>query len=188
MSANNKGSVLTVRSKTSELVYMAICAALIAICSWISIPMTVPFTLQTFAVFFVLLLLGGKNGTISIAVYVILGLIGLPVFSGFAGGPSVLLGSTGGYILGFIIMGLIYLLITGIFGNRTVVTIMALIAGLIICYAFGTFWFMFVYMRKTGPVGLLTVLSWCVFPFVIPDLLKLALALFISKRVRSVIK
>ena len=71
------------RFKTLDLVYCSIGAALIAICSWISIPTAVPFTLQTFAVFLVLLLLGGKRGTIATLIYVLLGAVGAPVFAGF---------------------------------------------------------------------------------------------------------
>ena len=98
------------RFKTIDLAYIAICAALIVICSWISIPTAVPFTLQTFAVFASLGLLGGKKGTLSVLVFLILGAIGLPVFANFGGGLGVLLGSTGGYLIGFIFMGLIYML------------------------------------------------------------------------------
>ena len=173
--------------KTLDMVYIAISAALIAVCSWISIPTTVPFTLQTFAVFFVLLALGGRRGTIAAVIYVLLGAVGLPVFAGFKGGIGALLGNTGGYILGFILMGLIYMLITKIMGEKTVVTIFALVIGLAVCYAFGTAWFMYVYMRDTGAVGVMTVLSWCVIPFLIPDLLKMALAFVISKRVRPML-
>ena len=173
--------------KTLDMVYIAISAALIAVCSWISIPTTVPFTLQTFAVFFVLLALGGRRGTIAAVVYVLLGAVGLPVFAGFKGGIGALLGNTGGYILGFILMGLIYMLITKIMGEKTVVTIIALVIGLAVCYAFGTAWFMYVYMRDTGAVGVMTVLSWCVIPFLLPDLLKMALAFVISKRVRPML-
>ncbi len=173
--------------KTLDMVYIAISAALIAVCSWISIPTTVPFTLQTFAVFFVLLALGGRRGTIAAVVYVLLGAVGLPVFAGFKGGIGALLGNTGGYILGFILMGLIYMLITRIMGEKTVVTIIALVIGLAVCYAFGTAWFMYVYMRDTGAVGVMTVLSWCVIPFLLPDLLKMALAFVISKRVRPML-
>ena len=92
-----------------DLVYISIGAALIAICSWISIPTAVPFTLQTFAVFFVLLLLGGERGTIATLIYILLGAIGVPVFAGFSGGIGILFGSTGGYIIGFLFTGLIYL-------------------------------------------------------------------------------
>jgi biotin transport system substrate-specific component len=174
-------------TNTSDIVYIAIGATLISVCSWISIPITVPFTLQTFAVFFVLLTLGGRRGTLTTLVYVLMGSVGIPVFAGFKGGIGVLLGNTGGYILGFIFMGLIYTFITSIMGDKPVTSIIALIIGLIVCYSFGTAWFMFVYMRETGSVGLMTVLSWCVFPFIIPDLLKLSLAVAVSGRVRSVL-
>ena len=170
-----------------DLVYISIGAALIAICSWINIPTVIPFTLQTFAVFLVLSLLGGERGTIATLVYVLLGAVGVPVFAGFTGGIGVLLGNTGGYIIGFILMGIIYIALTRIFSNRNVVKITALAIGLIACYAFGTAWFMYVYMKNTGDVGLLTVLTWCVFPFVIPDIIKLVLAFLISKRVGPVI-
>lgn len=171
-----------------DLAYVAIGAALIAICSWISIPTAVPFTLQTFAVFLVLLLLGGERGTLSILVYILMGMVGVPVFAGFSGGMGVILGNTGGYIVGFIFMGLIYYLCTRIFGNKAVVRITAMVLGLIVCYAFGTAWFMHVYIRNSGDIGLLTVLSWCVFPFIIPDVIKLVLALVIGKRVEPVIQ
>lgn len=175
-------------SKVLNLVYIAIGAALIAICSWISIPTAVPFTLQTFAVFFVLLALGGERGTLATLVYVLLGAVGVPVFAGFSGGIGILLGNTGGYIIGFLFTGLIYILFTKFFKKNIVMKIVALVLGLAVCYAFGTAWFMHVYMKSSGEVGLLTVLGWCVFPFIIPDLLKLALAVVISKRIEPVIK
>ena len=175
-------------SKVLDLVYIAIGAALIAICSWISIPTAVPFTLQTFAVFFVLLALGGERGTLATLVYVLLGAVGVPVFAGFSGGIGVLLGNTGGYIIGFLLTGLIYILFTKFFKKNIVMKVIALVLGLAVCYAFGTAWFMHVYMKSSGEVGLLTVLGWCVFPFIIPDLLKLALAVVISKRIEPVIK
>ena len=84
------------------MAYIGLFAVVIAICSWISIPTVVPFTLQTFAVFLAVAILGGKRGTLSVIVYVLLGADGLPVFSGFKGGFGVLLNTTGGYIIGFI--------------------------------------------------------------------------------------
>ena len=176
------------KTKTLDLVYTAMGVALMCICSWISIPMTIPFTLQTFAVFVLLMLIGPKRGIIATVVYVIMGAVGIPVFSGFTSGPGILLGNTGGYIIGFIFIGLIYMLATGIFGNKMIVKIISLIAGLIVCYAFGTAWFMYIYLRDTGEVGLMTVLSWCVLPYIIPDLVKLFLAAVISDRVGRFIK
>ena len=175
--------------KVLDMVYIAIGAVLIVICSWINIPTAVPFTLQTFAVFFILMLLGGERGTISILIYILLGAIGVPVFAGFSGGIGILFGNTGGYILGFIFIGLIYTLFTKIFKKKSIfIKIAALVIGLAICYAFGTIWFMHVYLRDSGEVGLLAVLGWCVFPFIIPDLIKMALAVVIAKRIEPVLR
>ena len=138
--------------------------------------------------FAVLLILGGKRGTLAVLLYMIMGAVGIPVFSGFAGGLGVLLGKTGGYIVGFLFMGLIYMLFLRLFGDKTVIRIIALVTGLLICYAFGTAWFMVLYLKNTGPVGLMTVLTWCVFPFILPDLVKMALAFFLSGRVRRFIR
>ena len=77
------------RSKTYDLVYIAVFAVVMAVCSWISIPAQVPFTLQTFGVFMAVGVLGGKRGTLAVLVYVLLGAVGVPVFAGFSGGYSV---------------------------------------------------------------------------------------------------
>ena len=176
------------KTKTLDLTYIAIGAVLIAICSWISIPTTVPLTMQTFAVFFILAILNGKRGTASIIIYVLLGAVGIPVFAGFSSGLGILLGTTGGYIIGFIFMGVIYIIFTHFLPNKLWVKATALIIGLIACYAFGTCWFMFVYAKNVGPVGLMGALTWCVIPFIIPDLIKLALALTLADRLKGVIK
>ena len=98
--------------RTLEMTFIAIFVVLIAICSWISIPTAVPFTLQTFAISMTVLMLGGRRGTISILVFILLAAIGVPVLSGFSGGLGVLLGPTGGYILGFLLTALVYWLLT----------------------------------------------------------------------------
>lgn len=167
---------------TIDMAYIAIGAVLIVICSWISIPVIVPFTLQTFAVFLLIMLLGGMKATISVAVYILVGAVGVPVFAGFGAGIGVLFGKTGGYIIGFLLMGPIFSLMTKLFGKKLLVQIIALVTGLLVCYAFGTAWFMYIYMRDTGDVGLMTVLSWCVFPYIIPDAVKMAVAILISKK------
>ena len=167
-----------------DLAYVAVCTALMAVCSWISIPATVPFTLQTFAVFCSLGLLGGRRGTAAILVYLLLGALGVPVFAGFSGGIGILFGTTGGYLLGFILMGLIYWLGEQLSRDSRGVRIASMILGLLLCYAFGTAWFMFVYARQSGVIALGTALAWCVIPFLLPDLVKLGLALLLSGRLR----
>ena len=87
-------SSTSTKMKTLDMAYIGLFAVVIAICSWISIPTVVPFTLQTFAVFLAVAVLGGKRGTLSVIVYVLLGAVGLPVFSGFKGGIGVLLNTT----------------------------------------------------------------------------------------------
>lgn len=171
-----------------DLAYTALFTVLLAVCAWITVPLTVPFTLQTFGVFAALGTLGGRRGTYAVAAYLLLGLAGLPVFSGFRGGPGVLLGTTGGYILGFLASALLYWAVTARFGSRPGVMAAAMVLGLVVCYGFGTAWFLAAYARTTGPVGLWTALGLCVFPFIVPDLAKLALALALSRRLARYLK
>lgn len=175
---NNNNRVL-------DMVLVSVFAVLIALCSWITIPMAVPFTMQTFGIFCALGVLGGKRGTLSVIIYILLGAVGLPVFSGFKGGVSALFGVTGGYIAGFVFTALGYWLITKIFGTKKYVKIIAMAAGLLLCYAFGTAWFVLVYSKTNGAIGVLQALSMCVFPFIIPDAVKIALAVFVSNAVRK---
>lgn len=171
-----------------DMAYIAMFAVIMAVCSWISVPYIVPFTLQTFGVFLAVSVLGGKRGTLAVLIYILLGCVGLPVFAGFTGGFGILLGSTGGYIVGFLFTALIMWAMEKIPGNQTLVTSASMVLGLLACYAFGTVWFVVVYARTTGPVGLWTALGWCVFPYIIPDLAKMALALALRKRLRAAIR
>ena len=170
-----------------DLIYMSLGAALIVICSWISVPAAVPFTLQTFVVFCVIELIGGRRGSVSILVYILLGAVGLPVFSGFKGGIGVLFGTTGGYIIGFIFIALVYRLAERFFADKLYVRVISMMVGLAVCYAFGTAWFMIVYTRTRGAVDLAGALGWCVIPFLIPDLIKMGLAVAVASRLRVAI-
>ena len=181
-------STASTHLRTRDLTHIALFAVLIAVCAWITIPMTVPFTLQIFAVFAALATLGGRRGTYAVAVYLLLGAVGLPVGAGFQGGLGWLLGTTGGYIVGFLCIALLYWLLTAKLGESLPVVIAACVLGLAVCYVFGTIWFIAVYARTTGPVGVMTALGWCVSPYVIPDLLKLVLAVTLSQRVKGFLR
>ena len=170
--------------KTKDLALCALFAALIAVCAWISIPATVPFTLQTFAIFAALGLLGGKRGTVAVAVYLLLGAIGVPVFAGFQGGIGALLGTTGGYLLGFLLSALIVWGMEARFGSKTGVFLLSAVLGMLLCYAFGTAWYLVVYARTKGAISLATALGWCVVPFLIPDAVKIALAVLLRGRLK----
>ncbi|MDY3015317.1 MAG: biotin transporter BioY [Evtepia sp.] len=170
--------------KTRDLSLVALMAALIALCAWLTLPIgPVPFTMQTFAIFAALGLLGGKRGSLAVGVYLLLGLVGLPVFSGFGAGPGTLLGATGGYLLGFLLLALTYWLLTARLGTSLPLMVLSMIAGLVVCYAFGTAWYVLGYTGG-GTATLLSTLSLCVFPYLLPDALKLVLALLLVRRLR----
>ena len=176
---------LTYKNKIKNLTYCGLFIALITICSWIAVPTVVPFTLQTFGIFAAVGILGGKLGTAAVTGYVLLGAVGVPVFSGFSGGMGVISGTTGGYIVGFIFTALIMWLMERLLGRSIPVFIVSMIVGLAVCYAFGTAWYMIVYTQNTGAVGLGTVIGWCVTPFLIPDAVKIVCAAIVTERVRK---
>ena len=161
---------------TRNMTRCALFAAMMALCAWIGIPLghTV-FTMQTFGVLLALGILGGKRGTVSILCYLLLGAAGLPVFSGFRGGIGAILGPTGGYLWGFLATGLVFWLLEK--WSRP----LAMIAGIIVCYACGTLW----YMTYTGG-ALAAVLAQTVLPYLIPDAVKLVLALRLTKRLQKI--
>lgn len=175
-------------NKTRDIAYIGMFAAVMAICSWISIPATVPFTLQTLGVFAAVGLLGGRRGTLAVLVYILLGAIGLPVFAGFQGGIGILMGTTGGYIVGFLLSALAMWAFEKVMGSSVITLAISSVVGLAVCYALGTVWFMVVYARTSGAVGIGTVLGWCVIPYIIPDLLKIALALVLTRRMKRFVK
>ena len=171
-------------SKIYQTVLCGLFAAIIAVCSWISVPIPpdIPFTMQTFAVFCALGILGGGYGTAAILTYILVGAIGVPVYAEFTGGLGILFGSTGGYFAGFIFSGLIYWAITKIFGQKLPVQIIAMTVGMIVCYALGTAWFVFVTAKDGGAVGFVSALTLCVVPYIIPDAVKISLAIVVSRR------
>ena len=162
--------------KSVFLARCALFAALMCICAWISIPLGgVVFTMQSFGLFLALLVLGGKGATVSIFVYLALGAVGLPIFSGFQSGFSALLGVTGGFLWGFALGCGAFWLITALLGEKF------RLLGCIVClgcvYLCGTIWY-FVY----APGGLWAILAQSVLPYLLPDGVKLLLATWVAKR------
>ncbi len=175
--------------KAVDVASVAMMTALIVVCSWICIPIgNIPVTLQTFAVCAAVGILGRKKGTIAVVVYIILGIVGLPVFSFFKGGIGALFGVTGGYVVGFIFLAIIAGFITEKFRKNIPGMIFGFFAGLVFCYLFGSLWFLFVYMKDTETIGFLSVLTISVFPYIIPDIIKITLAAVVSEAVRKRIK
>lgn len=179
-------------TKTNKFIYditlTALFTAVIAVCAWITVNIpigVVPFTMQTFGVLCAAGILGAKRGTAAVAVYILIGAVGLPVFSGFKGGISSILGPTGGFILGFLLTALLVGIIAEKVGRKLVVLIPAMVAGVLLCYAVGVVWFMFVYDSGKGLGGALMT---CVVPFLIPDALKILAASVVANRVYKFVK
>lgn len=173
--------------KIKEIIYVALMAVIICICSWITIPFAVPFTMQTFAVFCALLLLGGRRGTAAIGLYLFMGLIGLPVFSGFSGGIGHLIGPTGGYIIGFLFSGIIYTLSEPFISKRKAFRLIVLALAHMVCYLIGTLWFVVVSGTQNATYTFTGAVSLCVLPFIIPDCIKMALAVVLCDRIKRAV-
>lgn len=165
---------------------MALCGlftAVLAVCAWIAVPVgDIAVTLQTFGIFLTLGLLGGKRGSITVFVYLLLGAVGAPVFSGFRGGMGALLGVTGGYIFGFMLTALVYWLLTSVKDTPSV-RLIAMVLGLLLCYACGSFWYAWGYLGGST-LSLGAVLLKCVVPYLVPDGIKLLLAWVLTRRLK----
>ncbi len=163
----------------------AVSIALLTVCSWISIPALgpfVPFTLQTFAVFLIAGLFDLRCSLTAVAAYILLGAAGVPVFSGFKSGIAAITGVTGGYIIGFLFSVLIIALFKKTKPGSVVFLIIGMILGLAVCYTFGTAWFYYVFARTGDVKSIGAILSLCVIPFLIPDAIKMALAVILVDR------
>ena len=166
--------------RTRNLVRAAVFAALTAILSQIVLPIgPVPFNLAVLGAYLSGCLLDPVWAFASQMVYLLLGLVGIPVFAGFSSGPSALLGPTGGYIVGYLFLALLTALAFH-WGGKWFLLLPCMLGGLAICYLLGTGWF----ILTTGR-SLTESLALCVLPFVLPDLCKGALALAISRPMRG---
>lgn len=159
---------------------MTRCAAMIAVltvCAWLCVPVgNIAISMQTFGVLLCLGVLGGGRGCVVTFVYLLLGALGLPVFSGMQGGLGILLGPTGGYLWGFLMGAMVFWAVEG-----RIPVWCSMVLCLIVCYACGSGWYAFVYLQG----GIWPVLVKCVLPYLLPDALKLALALGLCRRLKK---
>lgn len=168
------------KSKLYTLSRTAVMTAVICVLAPLSIPIgPVPISFTNLAIFLALYLLGWKMGTASCITYLLIGMAGIPVFSGFTGGIGKLLGPTGGYIIGFIFMALLAGLMIDKFRSPAA-HFLGLLAGTTVCYALGTAWFCF-----EAHSTLKSALALCVFPFIPADLLKIILAMVFGPKLRE---
>lgn len=171
-------------AKIKNIVLISLFSAIIAVCAFISVPFAVPFTMQLFGVFCALYLLGGKRGTLAILLYVFLGAVGLPVFSGFTGGIGRLLDATGGFIWGFLLSGIGFWVVTLVLKNRKHSKTIALFVSLSVCYLSGCLWFAF-FSEAPFFESLKTAALTCIVPFIVPDVLKILLTVLLCRKVEK---
>lgn len=167
--------------KTKDLIYTALFTAIICVLSPMIIPSgTVPITLATFAIY-TTAAIRGRKGVLPVILYIAIGAIGVPVFSGFSAGIPKILGMTGGYIIGYIPCALIIGLMTEK-TRRFWPYPVSMIIGTVVLYVIGTAWFM--YITKNGLIPSLTM---CVLPFLIGDAFKIAAASFLGVKLKRIL-
>lgn len=140
----------------------------------------VPISLCTLAIYFVVSVLGRKLGTISVGIYVLLGLAGVPVFANFTSGPGKLFGPTGGYIIGYLFMALICGFFADKFSHKLPLSFLGMILGTLVCYLFGTIW-----LGYQLDLSFSQALAAGVIPYIPGDLIKLILAMIVGTEVRK---
>ena len=179
--------MLKKRKTVYNLTMTALCAALISVSAVISIPTPIiPVTLGLFGIYFSLYFLGGKYGTIAVTLYVAIGALGLPVFSGFSGGVGKLFDTTGGYIWGYIIISLVYWLLDTVLPKRRVFKIINTGITLLILYLSETFWYSFLFLD--GAKSIITAFSATALPFIPFDIMKAALSYILAERLKKIIR
>lgn len=183
-----KGKVNS-RKSILDIVYIALFAAIISVCSLISIPIgAVPVTLQILGICLAAGFLGLAKGTTSVVIYILLGLIGIPVFAGGTSGFAKLASPTGGYIVGFIFTAIIIGLAVKLFGRKLWILIVSMVVGVLVCYAFGTAWFIILYNNSGKSMDLANALSLCVTPFLPFDAVKIVISAVLVNRLHKFIK
>ena len=170
------------RDRLRALLLISLFASVISVCSVISIPFTVPLTMGTLGIFAALGTLGGVRGTGAILLYIAIGAIGLPVYAGFSGGIGHLLGPSGGFILGYAVCGLVYILLEGLIKKNERIRLAVFLLCQVVIYICGAVWFAFVFGSEGSFLGALTVTC---LPFILPDMAKIFLASYISKRLNK---
>lgn len=183
-------STISAKPKSSfsvkQLALVGLMAAIICVLAPFALPIPVSpvqISLGTLAIYFVLTVLGLKLGTISVIVYILLGLVGLPVFAGFTGGAGKLLGPSGGYILGYIFMALVCGFFIDKWDNNIFLSFLGFILGTAVLYLFGSLWLIY----QTSVTFSQAILAY-VIPYIPGDLIKLILAMVLGRQVRKRLK
>lgn len=174
------------KSNIQSMIFISLFTTLMCIGAWIHFPSPVPATMQTFVVFCALRLLGSKKTFVMLVIYIFLGAVGLPVFSGFNSGPGALIGPTAGFIWGFVIGVPVFYIFEKYFQDKKALTIIGYIIYILIHYIPGAMWYCAFSAGKLSFSGIMSSALVTVVPFIIPDAIKLFLALLVSDKIRKI--
>lgn len=170
-------------TKTKELTLTALMTAIICVLGPLSVPLPfspVPISLTMIGIYLAVYAVGMWRGTVAFIVYLLLGLVGLPVFSGFTGGPGKLLGPTGGYLIGFIFTALISGFFIDRFWRNYLLSAVGMILGIAVAYVFGTVW-----LAYSAGMTFSQALAAGVIPYVGFDLIKIVVLMLVGPAVRK---
>ncbi len=171
---------LTIR----QIAMIGVMTAVICILAPFSIPIgVIPVTFTNLAVYISIYALGKQKGTLSCLIYLLIGLVGIPVFSGFTGGPGKLFGPTGGYLIGFLFMAWIAGIFIDRFQERMYLCFLGMVLGTAVCYLLGTSWLAF-----QASMTFTQALAAGVLPFIPGDLIKIILAMLIGPQIRKALR
>jgi biotin transport system substrate-specific component len=166
---------------TYQMAVTALMAAALCVLGPLSVPIgAIPISLSNFVICLTAWLLGPKFGTLSVAVYLLIGLVGVPVFSGYGAGIAKLAGPTGGYLVGYLLLAFIGGLFIEKSKGQPVISGIGLVLGDAACYVLGTAWFVFQMQCELG-----YALSVCVYPFIALDLAKIVVSCVVGALLRK---
>ena len=185
-----------------DICHISLFAALFTVCAYVAVPLgEISFTLQTLAICVAGGLLGAKRGTLSVFVYILLGICGIPVFTGGKNFYAMLPGASAGYVCGFLFTALISGLCadrlyrggTGSLSHarsflRLLLLALGMSIGVAVCYLFGTAWYLLIYRGSATADHLQAALSYCVYPFLLPDFIKICAAAILVTRLKHFVK
>ncbi|MGO5052976.1 biotin transporter BioY [Lachnospiraceae bacterium LCP25S3_G4] len=173
----------TNRISTKVLVVISLITAITCILAPFSIPLPfspVPISFTNLVLYLSVFIIGWKYATISYIIYLLLGVVGLPVFSGFTGGLGKLFGPTGGYLLGFIFLTIISGLFIEKSHEKKIFIILGMVLGTIVCYLFGTIW-----LAKQLDLTFLQGLAAGVIPYILGDAIKIIIAFLVGPTIKK---
>lgn len=186
-----------------DICYIALFTALLMVFSWIAIPISeISITLQTMGVCLAAGFLGWKRGTLCVIAYILLGICCVPVFSGFKNFYALILSASAGYVIGFIFTALLVGFVSDrlhLVGDRftskvksqivqLVILAAAMVVGVAVCYVFGTLWYLLIYKGSATADNLQIALTYCVYPYLLPDFVKIVVATVLVNRLKRYVK